>query len=157
MKSIIILDGLSIGKTNFIELAKSNNYWCWNVNKRNVLSFVAHKTGWDGIRTKEYFEFLDEQEALVNKYFNFEVWYWHDMIKKFEEDKRVQLLIIHNCREEVRQELIKEFVNCSSILIVDESVQDDTYTYSLNCKSPNYNENILDLLSKLGEQEQNAS
>jgi len=118
---------------------------------------VSHKVGWDGIRSKEYYDFLSKFETLANEYFDFENWYIHDMIKKFDQNEKVQVLIVHNCKEEARKALVNEFSNCSSVLIVDESIWDDTYDYTLNCKSENYNESILNLLNKLGEQEQNAS
>jgi hypothetical protein len=151
MKQILILDGLSLGKTQFIETAKTNNYWCWNLNARNVLSMVSHKVGWDGIRSKEYYDFLSKFESLANEYFDFENWYIHDMIQKFEQNEKVQILIIHNCKEEIKQALYKDYTNCKGILIVDQDILDNAYHFTANYTHPDYNNHVLEILQILGE------
>jgi hypothetical protein len=151
MKQILVLDGISAGKTAFVEIVKTNGYWCWNLNSRNVLSMISHKIGWNGVRNKEYYDFLAKFEELANEYFDFENWYIHDMIQKFQQDKKVQVLIIHNCKEELRKVLSEEYINSQTILITDTHVSDDTYDFTLNYKDENYNNNILALLKEVGE------
>ncbi len=52
---------------------------------------LAHKLGWQGIRDKSYYDFINEFELLVDKYFDFTVYYYNQMIDKF--DKLVGLSI----------------------------------------------------------------
>jgi hypothetical protein len=150
-KVILILNGVSEGKTQFVEVAKTNGYWVWNLNHRNVLSMLAHKLGWNGERTKEYYSFIDEFKELANKYFDSENWYVSMMIDKFQNDEKVNVLVIHNCDEELAKALQEEESNCFSISIVDNDVEnmDCACCKTLNCKSENYVDEILSTLNIL--------
>jgi D-alanyl-D-alanine carboxypeptidase len=155
-KLIIILNGVSGGKTKFIETAKANDYWVWNLNDRNVLSMLSYKVGWDGNRTKQYYEFIEEFEQLVDKYFNFEDWYLHNMISKFTKDDKANLLIIHNCKENMMSILKKEFANCFAIGVWDQieppSSADEEYFAIFDSHDENYSEKVLLVLKELSEE-----
>ena len=140
-KAIIILDGCSEGKTKFNEILKNNNYWIWNVNHLNVLSMVSHKVGWDGVRDKSYYNFIQEFEDLTKKYFDFERNYTIEMIEKFKENSRVNILIIHNCDGKLAVELQDFYTNCFDILISSENKSEEDCTY---CKTLNYNSETFD-------------
>jgi len=152
-KLIIILNGVSGGKTKFIETAKANDYWVWNLNDRNVLSMLSYKVGWDGNRTKQYYEFIEEFEQLVDKYFNFEDWYLHNMISKFTKDDKVNLLIIHNCKPEMATKLKEEFSNCFLVGVWDQieppSPADEEYFAIFDWHDENYSEKVLLVLKEL--------
>jgi hypothetical protein len=152
-KKIIALDGLAAGKTEFVKII-SLDYWRWNINFRNLLSFLSHKLFWDGNRNKNYYEFLGEFEVLVNKYFNSENLYIAEMIEKLMENDRLQILIIHNSKPEIRQELKKlypsEFL---SVLISDTEENNPDYDIVLNYKGEQYKQNVLSLFSTLEKME----
>lgn len=149
-KAILILNGNSEGKTLFIETAKENGYWVWNLNHRNVLSMLAHKLGWNGERTKEYYSFIEEFEQIANKYFDSQSWYIGTMIEKFQHDEKVNVLIIHNCNQDLATILQEENSNCYTVIITSEDNEENCdYCKVLNCKSENYVDDILSTLNIL--------
>jgi hypothetical protein len=150
-KAIIILNGVAEGKNKFVNVAKMNNYWVWNLNHRNVLSLFAHKLGWNGERTQEYYEFIDEFAELVNKYFDFENWYIDMMINQFLNDEKSNLLIIHNCSEYLECKLQEEYSNCFSVGIFDGDLTEKTCVQckTLNYRSDSYVDDILSTLDIL--------
>jgi hypothetical protein len=162
-KLIIILDGVSGGKTKFIETAKTNNFWVWNLNDRNVLSMLSYKVGWDGNRTKQYYEFIEKLESLVDEYFNFEDWYLHNMISKFTKDDKANLLIIHNCKKDMTLKLKEEFSNCFIIKVLDKieepSVEDEQYFAIFDSRDELYPAKVLQILGELSseKEEQNGT
>jgi len=149
-KTIIILDGTSEGKTQFIKFAKDNMYWLWNINHNNVLSVLTRKLCWGGKRDNHYYAFIEEFEKLCNKYWDFDYEYPIEMISNFLEDEKAFVLVIHNCRKENKdklQELYPEI--CFSVFIAEDDNVNDDYSKTLNCKSDNYNDDILNVLSIL--------
>jgi hypothetical protein len=150
-KSIVILNGVAEGKTQFVETAKANGYWVWNLNHRNVLSMLAHKLGWSGDRTKEYYLFIDEFRELANKYFDSENWYVNNMIEKFESNDKVNILIIHNCDEQIAKRLQDEQANCFTVMISNSETEEgcENSCKTLNCKDEKYVENIISTLNIL--------
>jgi hypothetical protein len=155
-KVIIILNGVSGGKTKFIETAKSNNYWVWNLNDRNVLSMLSYKVGWDGNRSKKYYEFIERFETLADEYFNFEDWYLHNMISKFSKDEKANLLIIHNCKEDMAEKLQAEYSNCFRLNTLDKIdlplPGDEKYFAIFDCREEDYPEKVLLVLKELSEE-----
>lgn len=150
-KAIVILNGVSEGKTKFVETAKENNYWIWNLNHRNVLSMLAHKLGWTGERTKEYYLFIDEFRDLANKYFDSENWYIGNMIEKFHNSEKPNVLIIHNCDAELAKKLQEDYSNCFSISIIEnEKTEEECESCKyLNYKSDTFVDDIVSTLNIL--------
>lgn len=149
-KVIIILNGIGEGKTKFVDTIKSNGYWVWNLNHKNVLSMLAHKLGWDGERNTAYYAFIEEMRELANNYFDSEYWYTQTMIDKFRENEKANVLIVHNCSEDIATDLQENENNCFSILITDEECEcDEQYCKTLNYKDEHYVDNVLNTLNIL--------
>jgi hypothetical protein len=108
-KAIIVLDGISEGKTLFTELAKQHRekypegIWVWSINASNVLSVASRSMGWDGIKNDKYYEYLTKLMNLVNEYWDFKPNYFNQMIQKFNLHPKAQLLIIHGAGEDVEK------------------------------------------------------
>jgi hypothetical protein len=160
-KVVILLDGLSPGKTKFIETVKfMGNYWCWNLNAYNVLGMISHKLGYEGDRDQSYYEFINDLKELADKYFNFERNYTLTMIDKFMNNEKANVLIIHNIDPELAIELKDFYSNVFDILVVDNDVIDDSYDKILNYRDDNYVDNVLHTMEVLTksfgkEQEEN--
>lgn len=148
-KVIIILDGVSAGKTLFIETIKSKGWWTWNINSNNVLTMLAHKVGWNGVRDKNYYDFMNDLRSISNKYFDFERKNLLSMITKFFESDKVQVLVLHRVDTELSRELIETYTECYTILINDNDVVDDTYCKTLNSQSENYVNEVLSVMNTL--------
>jgi hypothetical protein len=154
-KLIVVLDGVSLGKTKFIETAKENNFWVWNLNDRNVLSMLSYKIGWNGNRDKPYYEFIELFEQLADKYFDFENWYFRSMIDKFTKDNKANLLVLHNCKLNIAIQLKEEFSNCFAIKVNDQvqdpALEDETYFAIFDNRDEKYAEKVLGVLKELSE------
>lgn len=151
-KVILIIDGVAEGKTKFISFIKENNYWTWNISANNVLGLVSHKLMWDGMRDKNYYEFLELFKSLVNKYFDFERNYIYSMIEKFIDHDRAQVLILHNINQEMNEELTGDATHADktfTVLITDNDVIDDTYCKTLNYRNETYVEDVLHMMDTL--------
>lgn len=149
-KVIIILNGNGEGKTKFIETIKNNGYWVWNLNHKNVLSMLAHKIGWDGNRDVNYYAFINEFSELSNRYFDSENWYINMMIDKFKNNDKANVLIIHNCSDNISKSLQENENNCYNIHITDIDVESDCdYCATLNYKHEHYDDNVLKTLKIL--------
>ena len=149
-KTIIILDGVSYGKTDFGHIAKrEGNYWTWNINHRNVLTVIAHKLFWDGNRNAKYYDFIEEVREIATRYWNFEEKYVASMIEKFERDDKTILLVIHSCSEDIKDKIQSTERNCYSIKISNTDDVDVTYCKTLNCKSETFKEDVLNTLAIL--------
>jgi hypothetical protein len=136
-KCIIVLDGISEAKTKFTNLAigskdryPPDGIWTWGVNASNVISVALRSMGWDGIKNDKYYECLKNMKSLVNESYDFTNWYHDLMIKKFNGNLKVKLLIIHNAGSEAEELLRKNeeeqevyFVN----LVRDETQVSDKY------------------------------
>jgi hypothetical protein len=160
-KTILVLDGVAEGKTSFIKLAKEAKYWVWNINHKNVLSVISRKIGWDGTRNKKYYDFLEEFNSLANAYLDFENWYAEDMIKKFLNDEKAQILIIHNCNKDISNKLqleCDEYKNVFSynLLISDNDEKNEEYCKTLNFRSDNFKEDILSTLKIITNNKENT-
>jgi hypothetical protein len=145
-KAILVLDGISEGKTAFIDIAKEAGYWIWNINHRNVLSMLAGKIGWDGNRNNNFYDFVKDFDALANKYFNYEEWYTLDMINKFIDSENTNILIIHNCNCEISSRIQEEFENCYTVCIDKEEKENSDYCKRFNFSSDNFKESVLSSL-----------
>lgn len=146
-KAILVLDGISEGKTAFIDIAKEAGYWIWNINHRNVLSMLAGKVGWDGNRNNTFYDFIKEFDSLANDYFNYEEWYTLEMINKFLGDERTNILIIHNCNREISGRIQEEFENCYTICVDKEEKENPDYCKRLVFSSENFKDSVLDSLN----------
>lgn len=149
-KAIVILNGKNEGKTVFVEHAKSNGYWVWNINYRNVLTMLAHKVGWDGKRDKSYYDFIDGLAALSNKNFDSENKYVFDMIEKFLSSDKANLLVVHGCSIDIVKAILEKNTNAYTINIAtsDEKVDaNNRYCKALNCNSESYKDDILNTLN----------
>ena len=147
-KCIILLNGKNEGKTFLIETLKENDYWVWNVNYKNVLSMVAHKVGYDGTKSKEFYDFIEEFKVLANRYFSSESWYIDMMIDKFYESQKAQILIVHGASPEISADLQNKY-NAFTINITtsDENIENNVkYCKCLNCNHENYKQEILDCI-----------
>jgi hypothetical protein len=155
-KIILVLDGANNGKTVFTNTVKEAGFWTWNVNRFNVLNFLAYKIGWEGTRSNQYYDFLEKFEVLANESFDFENWYMHTRIDGFMKNEKPEILIIHKCSDAMRKKLQEEFSNLYSINIVDkdkEWIPEDSEGYgtTLNCKSVDYTKSIVDFMNFLTE------
>ncbi len=131
-KAIIILDGISNGKTEFQKIAKEHDVWTWQINASNVLSVASRSMGWNGIKDDRYYEFLNKLMALVNEYWDFKIGYFNMMIQKFKIHNQARLLIIHGAGE--AEKVLKEneeqefyFVN----IVRDEKSASEAYDMTL--------------------------
>lgn len=160
-KLVLILDGVNVGKTSFSQILMENNYWIWSTNHRNFLSVLAHEVGWNGIRDKNYYDFMEEYDALVNKYFDAQHQYVCEMIEKLlvsnkvENDNKTRenqisthIQIWYNLRDDVKEFIRKEY-GAKSILISDIEEKNPNYDFSLNYKNENYDKYVLDLVKSL--------
>ena len=151
-KAILVLDGVARGKTRFLNFAKDSGIWVWSISSINVLTAIAHKLYWDSNKTREFYDFLTEFSEMANRYFNFEEKYIATMLEKFFRNNRVDLLVIHNCSERVRDILYKAHKEiCFGIRIVDSDLINDSgeYHYILNCDTDFYDDDIKITLDKL--------
>lgn len=146
-KAILVLDGISEGKTAFIDIAKEAGYWIWNINHRNVLSMLAGKVGWDGNRNNKFYDFIKDFDSLANEYFDYEEWYTLEMINKFLSDERTNILIIHNCNCETSGKIQEEFENCYTICVDKEEKENQDYCKRLVFSSENFKDSVLDSLN----------
>lgn len=152
-KIIVILDGMSKGKTQFLNFAKDSGIWVWSISSTNVLTAISHKLYWDSNRNRKFYDFLTEFSELSNRYFNFEENYIKTMLEKFERNNRVDMLVIHNCSKPLRDKLYNVYKdNCRGIKIVDEDTTDINYHYILNYNN-NYDDEIKKLLEELLKKE----
>jgi hypothetical protein len=147
-KIILVLDGVSSGKTLFIDTIKQDGFWVWNVNPFNVLSMLSHKMGWDGQRTKEYYEYVNKLKDLVDQYLGFEKWNTEMMVAKFFRDDKAEVFIAHNFKDETKQFLKEKYENYHSILVTDSDLKDDTYDVTYNYKADDYTDKLLDQVAE---------
>ena len=146
-KCVIILDGVSEGKTAFTEAVKKKGYWVWSINHNNVLSMTTHYLGWGGERDKNYYAWLKDFEDLADKYWNFSETYVTGMIDKFSKSRKCQILIVHNCDPEIYKKLQEENddIYLYNVLITDQpDTKAEDYTVTLDCKDENYINNLLE-------------
>jgi hypothetical protein len=154
-QAILVLDGIAEGKTKFISTAKEIGFWVWNINHRNVLSMLTRSLGWEGIKNKQYYDFLDDFNTIANKHFDFENSYISEMVDKFIVSDKANLLVIHNCDKNIAKYLQEKYDNCYNIIIGDSSEENCEYCKTLDYKDINYRDNIINTLNiitnKIGE------
>jgi hydroxymethylpyrimidine pyrophosphatase-like HAD family hydrolase len=148
-KVIIILDGQPLGKTGFINTIKSNGYWVWNINPKNVIAALTYRVGWDSTKNEKWYDFLENFSHLANKYFDFDNWYFNEMIDKFLKNEKVQVLILHNVSEDLFSKLQEDYTNCFSVLTIDSDIVDDNYSKTLNYLAEDYDNQILNVMNIL--------
>ena len=148
-KVIILLDGKSEGKNIFIDTIKNNGYWTWNINPFNPLHASAYNYEFDGERNGRYYEFIERLKELVDEYFDQEVKYVNRMIENFIANEKTNVLIIHNCRQDVAVLLKEWHQNCFDILLTNKEVENSSYCKTLDYSDPNYVENVLSVMSIL--------
>jgi len=149
-KVIIILNGVSEGKTKFVNIIKGDGYWTWNINHLNLLGSLARDVGWNGDREDgSYFKFLKEFENIANKYYDFKRRYAYNMIEKFNKSNKATVLIIHSMDSQLGREIQERNINCYNIYIAknDEEKQDCHKT--LNCEGENYTGEVLGTMDTL--------
>jgi hypothetical protein len=164
-KIIIVLTGVSEGKTKFTELIKAQTeesgdakYWTWQINTRNVVGkTVEFITEEPPIRDKKYYDYINKRIELDNEYWNFEYNHYLKMIKRFmekETPRRPVVLIIHGCSPEHSIMLQEQFDNCFSVHITDKTpyIGDNQFTVVLNNSDLDYEKNILDTMELLKAQ-----
>lgn len=152
-KAIIVLDGISEGKTRIIELAKQHPYWIRNINSRNALSYASRldEAGYDG-KTKDenYYTFIEEFEKLADKHFDFTKRYYLNHIKRFNSSEKAQIMFFHNTnkiREYLRDN--EEEVGPIYFIYVGKDASQDGYDKCLNILDNNFEEQVLKLLNDL--------
>jgi len=149
-KCIVILDGISEGKSTFDRVAKKNNYWVWNVNHRNVLSVLTRKLYWNGKKDLHYYNFIEEFESLCNEYWEFDFEYINKMIQTFMENEKATLLVVHNCTNENKDKLQELYPTTAfSVFISEDDVVNEEYSKTINCRSEDYENKILEVLNIL--------
>lgn len=155
-KAVIILDGISDGKTRFQEIAKQRGVWTWSINASNVLSVASRSMGWTGTKDDKYYEFLNKLMALVNEYWNFKINYFETMIQKFKIHDKAQLLIIHGAgdiekifREEDDREIYFVNISRNAIDTISETNYDKTLIFD-----DAFEEQVMKLLNVLLEEKE---
>jgi hypothetical protein len=143
-KAILVLDGVSDGKTSFTAIVKEAGYWTWNINHKNVLSMLAGKIGWNGIRNNQFYDFIKDFHDLSNKYFDFESWYTFSMIDKFLSSDKANILIVHNCNSEISKKIQEDYENCYNILISDKEFENCEYCKTLDFSSNDFKPSVLE-------------
>jgi hypothetical protein len=142
-KAILVLDGISDGKTAFTGIVKEAGFWTWNINHKNVLSIWAEKLGWNGSRNNDFYNFIEEVNSIANKHFDFEQWYTFNMIDKFLTNDKANVLIVHNCESGLYKEIQEKYENCYNILIDGKDSENPKYCKTLNFNDSNFKENVI--------------
>jgi hypothetical protein len=151
-KIIVILTGSNNAKNLFDEVAKTNGYWLWHINSTNVLSKMSREFYWDGTRDEKYFEYIKKLEDLVNEYYDFKRSYLYDMIQKFRDNDRANLLVLHSIGQELSNELkdsgafTLHLVENNSALEVNEESYDKVIV-----NDTNFTNTVVDTLKILGK------
>lgn len=149
-KQILILTGSNDGKTAFINLAKSKGLWVWNFSAENRLSKLSYDLGFDGNRSKKYYDWLIEFRDLANKYWNFEDLYFIAMIEKFILSEKANVAILHNATPDAVIKLKnKKLDNLITVNIFDEvpsDVEANQYDAFCNYNAPEFENQVLSLL-----------
>jgi hypothetical protein len=123
-KAIIVLDGINRGKNKFLQIIKNENheyfeddgYWVWNINANDVVGVAARTLKFDDERNESYYNFVKELKELANKHTNFETKYYAEMVGKFQDNPKPQLLVIHGVEKDLINYL-KETYGVFTILI----------------------------------------
>jgi len=148
-KAIIVLTGHKEGKNIFVDTIKEHKFWTWNINHLNRLSSLIYSLGWDGERTTEYYEFLKKFEGIANDYFDFKNQYVRDLIGKFLNNEKANILIVHSSDPELTEGLQKEYLNCYSIHISDNDFEKENCSKTLNYKDKDFTEKLLEAIKTL--------
>jgi hypothetical protein len=156
-KCIIILDGVSAGKTKFTEIAKSQSdghpqgRWLWSINSKNVLSVSSRSMGWGGLKDDKYYEYLNKLASLVDEYWDFKKNYYLQMIAKFKIHEKAEILVIHDVGD--TKDFLKELESEEQIYFINitnkENVSSDLYDKTLNFSSETFNSDVLLVLKAL--------
>jgi len=148
-KAIIILTGISEGKTKFVNTIRENGYWTWNINHMNFLSSLTHKLFWDGVRNDKYYEFIKKFESIANEYYNYNLLYAERLIEKLFKSDKTTIVVIHSSNAEMRKTLLEKYENCYDIHIVNNNGGDYECYKSLNCENESYVEDLLKIVEEL--------
>lgn len=161
-KTIIILSGVSEGKTRFAELTMNSGYWTWQINTRNSASKAAEILGCDvQDRNELYHKSLNRLISFANEEWNFEENYILRRIDKFKDDDRVVVLIIHGLNNKDFIAELQEEEAANTIHIVDKEPSDGilaSYDYVLNCQDSGFEEMVARMMrvftnNTIGKQE----
>ena len=117
LKAIIVLNGVNEGKTKFSKVTKNENFefyekvgwWTWQVNPNNVLGVVASTLGSPGIRDDKYYEFIGKLKDLSNEYWDFDNLYVDEMVEKFGDSLKTELLIVHGANRDMANRLKNDY------------------------------------------------
>ena len=142
-KAILILDGNNQAKNQFLQIVKNENleystepgWWVWSINSNDVAGVAARTLKFNEERNSKYYSFVKELKELGNKHTNFEVEYYKEMVEKFHDNPKPQLLIIHGVEKDLVEHL-KETYGAFSILVTKYVVDPESeYDVSL-CWNP---------------------
>jgi len=152
-KVIIALYGDSESKNTFNKVVKENEFWTWNGNSKNYLSFVTRQNfGWDGKRTAQFYSFIDELKELLDKTFNFELEYTNKLIHKLEKDDKTTVLILHGCSNEVYSIIAKDNENVKRIYVSlagEPKPEDINYDFYIENDGASYESRVLETMKKI--------
>ena len=148
-KIIVALYGDAEHKNLFNETIKNAGFWVWNANPRNFLSVLARKhLGWNGKRTNEFYEFLEQFKDLVDKYWDYDLNYVKEMIYKLWNDKKTNVLILHNVGLTTINELSEEEVaNLITVYLGD--YLPDEHGKQIDMSDPDWENLILRLFDEI--------
>lgn len=84
-KSIILLSGTPAGKSEFGKIAQEIS-WVWQVNPKDHVRDTSKLFYWNGVKTEKTWKYINEQLAILNKYFDYEKNFLKDKIERFLGD-----------------------------------------------------------------------
>lgn len=148
-KIIIALYGDAEHKNLFNETIKTAGLWVWNANPRNFLSVLARKhLGWNGKRTSEFYEFLEGFKELVDKYWDYDLNYTKEMIYKLWNDKKTNVLILHNAKPSTLAKLSEEESDGLITVYLGNYMPDENGEH-IDMNDPNWERLIMGLFDEI--------
>ena len=162
-KAVVCVFGVADGTTllNLVTMNKDhkfypeNGWWLWCVNPANVLNLCARMLGAPPERDNDYFEFISETRASANKNFDYDNVYIDDMVTRFGNDEKVDLLYVYGISEDRAKEL-QEDVGAFTLMVSSaKSNKDFTPFYDkvLKWDDDNFTNDVVDFLTVLTEDE----
>lgn len=163
-KAVVCVFGVADGTTllNLVTMNKDhkfypeNGWWLWCVNPANVLNLCARTLGAPPERNDNYFEFTSKLRSLANDYFDFDDNYVEEMVTRFKEDEKVDLLYIYGISEE-KSKFLQEDAGAFTLMISStKSNKDFTPFYDkvLKWDDDNFTNDVVDFLNVLTSEEE---
>ena len=147
-KVILILDGYSVAKNEFDKYVKRLGYWTWNVNHRNLLGEIVGMLRGSKERDQLYYDTMEAVKELAEGMFNFEESYTNEKIENFKGHEKANLLLIHNCSEQLSERL-KSDHGVITVYLGKETCPDG-YDYEI-LFDDTFEENVKNLLDVLSK------